>query len=54
VGGQDERIGIVEQRVAMASGDSDATFSVERNDRSAVKPSTQLVFPATFFYVLPL
>jgi hypothetical protein len=52
--GDNEGLAAIEQCVAMARWNSDATLGVERNDRRSMKPSTHMAFPATFPYLLPL
>ena len=52
--GDNQRLAAIEQCVAMARWNSDATLGVERNDRRSMKPSTHMAFPATFPYLLPL
>src|SRR5205807_5524140 len=52
--GDHEGLAAIEQRVAMARWNSDATLGVERNDRRSMKASTHMALPATFSYLLPL
>src|SRR6185436_15120246 len=54
VRGEDERLGPVEQRAAMARWDSDASLRVERDDRGSVKRRPHMAICATFSYLLPL
>src|SRR5712692_2965434 len=52
--GEYQRASVFKQRVAMARGNSDATFCVERDDRRSVKRCAHMAFCATFSYLLPL
>ncbi len=54
VRGEDHGFGAVEQRAAMARGDSDASLRVERDDRGSVKRCPHMASCATFSYLLPL
>jgi hypothetical protein len=54
VRGEDERLGPVKQRAAMARRDSDASLRVERDDRGSVKCCVHMAVCATISYLLPL
>src|SRR5688572_8954539 len=49
-----QRLASIEEGLAMARRDSDATLRVERDDRCSMKRSTHMACFATFLYVLPL
>jgi hypothetical protein len=52
--GEDDGLGTVEERAAMARGHSDATLRVERDNRGTVECTPHMASSATFSYLLPL